>query len=207
VHKDYCKAAKDLDSKYHHNLDDELGPVKSVLLSLWLVAGKHEGMVLELDLGCFGELSAGFNDVCTFIARNRAVSCVGRYDDESPKEALCMFRSRIRRVWGHAAIFCLERPHLGPQPHAAPCARVATPNLTSRTTPSSKKSPQAPDAVFTPVRGERTGMSTSNRNVDVSVSQALVSRVRCEVTILCVFPEHPSRAKPHDALWADNPPI
>ena len=44
-------------------------------------------------------------DVCTFIARNRAVSYVDRYDDKSPKEALGMFRSRIRRVWGHAAIF------------------------------------------------------------------------------------------------------
>ena len=51
------------------------------------------------------ELSAGFNDVCTFIARNRAVSYVDRYDDKSPKEALGIFRSRIRRVWGHAAIF------------------------------------------------------------------------------------------------------
>ena len=30
---------------------------------------------------------------------------MGRYDDKSPKEALGMFRSRIRRVWGHAAIF------------------------------------------------------------------------------------------------------
>ena len=30
---------------------------------------------------------------------------VGRYDDKSPKGALGMFRSRIRRVWGHAAIF------------------------------------------------------------------------------------------------------
>ena len=28
-----------------------------------------------------------------------------RYDDKSPKEALGVFRSRIRRVWGHAAIF------------------------------------------------------------------------------------------------------
>ena len=50
-------------------------------------------------------MSAGFNDVCTFIARNRAVSYVDRYDDKSPKEALGLFRSRIRRVWGHAAIF------------------------------------------------------------------------------------------------------
>jgi len=30
---------------------------------------------------------------------------VGRYDDESPKEAFGMFRSRARRVWGHAEIF------------------------------------------------------------------------------------------------------
>ena len=37
--------------------------------------------------------------------RNRAVSYVDRYDDKSPKEALGMFRSRIRRAWGHAAIF------------------------------------------------------------------------------------------------------
>ena len=42
---------------------------------------------------------------CKFIARNRAVSYVHRYDDKSPKEALGMFRSRICRVWGRAAIF------------------------------------------------------------------------------------------------------
>ena len=34
----------------------------------------------RLGIGCFGELSAGFNDVCTFIARNRAVSYMDRYD-------------------------------------------------------------------------------------------------------------------------------
>jgi len=28
-----------------------------------------------------------------------------RYDDKSPKEALGMFRSRMCRAWGHAAIF------------------------------------------------------------------------------------------------------
>jgi len=33
VHKEYCKTAKDLDIKYHHTPDDELGPVKSTLLS------------------------------------------------------------------------------------------------------------------------------------------------------------------------------
>ena len=40
----------------------------------------------------FGELSAGFNEVYTFIARNLAVSYVDRYGDKSPKEALGMFR-------------------------------------------------------------------------------------------------------------------
>ena len=39
------------------------------------------------------------------IKITRAVSYMDRYDDKSPKEALGMFRSRIRRVWGHAAIF------------------------------------------------------------------------------------------------------
>ena len=58
------------------------------------VAGKYEGTVLGLGIGYFGEFSAGFNDVRTFIARNRAVSYVGRSDDKSPKEALGMFRSR-----------------------------------------------------------------------------------------------------------------
>jgi len=30
---------------------------------------------------------------------------VDRYDDSSPKEALGVFRSKIRRMWGYAAIF------------------------------------------------------------------------------------------------------
>ena len=46
VHKEYCKAAKDLDSKYHHTPDNEIGPVKSALLSFGPVAGKHNGTVL-----------------------------------------------------------------------------------------------------------------------------------------------------------------
>ena len=33
------------------------------------------------------------------------MSYVDRYDDKSPKEVLGLFRSGIRRVWGHAAIF------------------------------------------------------------------------------------------------------
>jgi len=105
VHKAYCKAAKDLDSKYHHTPDDEIGPVKSALLSFGPVAGKYKGTALGLGIGCFKELSAGFDGVCTFIAPNRAVSYVDRYDEKSPKVALGMSRSRIRRVWDHAAIF------------------------------------------------------------------------------------------------------
>jgi len=42
------------------------------------VAGKHEGTVPGLGIGCFRELSAEFNDICTFIARSRAVSYVNR---------------------------------------------------------------------------------------------------------------------------------
>jgi len=63
MHKEYCKAAKNPDSKYRHTPEDEIGPVKSALLSFGPVAGKYEGMVLGLGIGCFGELSAGFNGV------------------------------------------------------------------------------------------------------------------------------------------------
>ena len=101
AHKAYCKAG----SKYHHYPDDEIGPFKSVLLSFGPVAGKYEGSALGLGIGCFGGLSAGFNGVCTIIARIRAVSYVDRFDDKSPKKALGMIRSRTRRVWGHAAVF------------------------------------------------------------------------------------------------------
>ena len=92
MHKEYCKPVKNLDSKYHHTPDDENGPVKIAPLSFGPVAGKFEGTVLGLGIGCFSELSAGFNDVCTFIARNLAVSYVDRYDDKPPKEALGLFR-------------------------------------------------------------------------------------------------------------------
>jgi len=73
VHEEYCKAVKDLDSKYHNTPDDELGPAKSAFLSFGPVAGKYEGTVFGLGLGCFGKLSAGFNYICTFIARNCAI--------------------------------------------------------------------------------------------------------------------------------------
>jgi len=59
VHKAYCKAAKDIDSKYNHTPDDEIGPLKSALLSFGPVAGKYKGKVFGLGIGCFGEFSAG----------------------------------------------------------------------------------------------------------------------------------------------------
>jgi len=83
-------------------MDDENGPVKYALFSFGPVAGKYEGTVLKLDISCLGKLTAGFNGVCVFIARYRELSYVGHYDGKSPKEALGMIRSRIRRVWGHA---------------------------------------------------------------------------------------------------------
>jgi len=96
---------EDLDSKYHITPDDKNGPVESTLLPFGPVVVAYEGTALGLGIGCFGKFSAGFNGVCTFIARNCAVSYVGRYDDKSPKEALGMFRSRNRLVRGHATVF------------------------------------------------------------------------------------------------------
>ena len=98
MHKEHFKAAKDLDSKYHHTPDDETGPVKYALLSFGPVAGKYEGTALGLSIGCSEELFVGFNGVCTFIARNRALSYVDRYVDKTLKKALGMFRSRTRHV-------------------------------------------------------------------------------------------------------------
>ena len=51
VHKEYCKAANDLNSKYHHNPSG-----KNALLSFGPVAGKFEGAAIWLGIGCFGEL-------------------------------------------------------------------------------------------------------------------------------------------------------
>ena len=76
MHKEHCKAAKDLDSNYNRTPDNEIGPFKYALLSFEPTAGKYEGTALGLGIGCFGELPAGFNDVCTFIARNRTASYV-----------------------------------------------------------------------------------------------------------------------------------
>ena len=132
------------------------------------MAGKYEGTVLGLGIGCFGELLAGFNGVRTSIARSCVVSNVDRYDDKSLKEALGMFRSRIRRAWGHAAFspgaasswIAAGSSLTCSHPPPVPCVRVASPVLTLRTTISITRSPLTPDAAFTPVRGGRIGMST-----------------------------------------------
>jgi len=76
VHKEHCKAIQDFDNKYHYTPDDEIGPVKSALLSFEPVAGKYEGTTLGLGIGCMGELSVRSNEIYTPIARNRAVSYV-----------------------------------------------------------------------------------------------------------------------------------
>ena len=95
-----------------------------------------------------------------------------RYDDKSPKEVLGMFRSRIRRVWGRAAIFAwsdliLDRSRklVGLQSPAACATRVggdSNPNFENYDL-FHAQSPDigTPGVGFTPVRGGRTGMSTS----------------------------------------------
>ena len=80
-----------------------------------------------------------------------------------------MFRSRIRRAWGHAAVFAWSdlaldrsRKPVGLQSPAACATRVGSdsdPNFENCA--SSTPSPQTPGTVLKPVRGERTGMLTS----------------------------------------------
>ena len=85
------------------------------------------------------KLPTGFSCVNTFIARNRAVSYMDRYDDKSPKEALGMqgivacgamriFSPGATSSWTGAAssLACSLPP-------PAPRVRVATPILTSKT--------------------------------------------------------------------------
>jgi len=76
----------------------EIGTVKFALLSVGPVAGKYEGTILGLGIGYIGELSAGFTDAFTFIARSCKRPYVDRYDGKLPKE---MSRSSIRP--GHRA--------------------------------------------------------------------------------------------------------
>jgi len=80
-----------------------------------------------------------------------------------------MFCSRTCRVWGHAAVFAwsdliLDRSRklVGLQSPAACATRAdGDSDLTLRTATSSTHSPRTLDAVFTPVHGERIGMSKS----------------------------------------------
>ena len=61
--------------------------------------------MVGLAIGCFGELSSEFGELCSFIARNMTVEHLQYYDNKTPEQALNMFRSRIQSVWGHAATF------------------------------------------------------------------------------------------------------
>ena len=64
---------------------------------LWR-AGQARGHGSRAPHRLLRRMSSGPDGVYTFIARNRAMSYVDRYDDKSPKEALGMFCSSIRRV-------------------------------------------------------------------------------------------------------------
>jgi len=82
-HKEHCKAAKNLDSKYNHTPVDENDPVKSAQLSFGPVAGKYEGSLLAASESCLLDPMA----FVRFIPFSRALSYVDRYDDKAPKEA------------------------------------------------------------------------------------------------------------------------
>jgi len=118
VQKAYCKAAKDLDSKYHHTPNGKIGPVKSSLLSFEPAAGKYEGTVLGLGSGCFGELPAGFNDVCTFIARKSCVILRGLLRRQVAQGGPGHVPFKDPPRVGSCGHFRLERPHFGSQPQA-----------------------------------------------------------------------------------------
>ena len=106
VHTEYVHAARGLDAAYHSDTPaGQEGPVLSRLLSFGAAAGPKKGRVVGLAIGCFGELSSEFGELCTFIARNMTVEHLQFYDNKTPEQALNMFRTRIQRAWGHAAIF------------------------------------------------------------------------------------------------------
>ena len=67
--------------------------------------GPNKGRVVGLAIGCFGELSSEFGELCSFIARNMTVEHLQYYDNKTPEEALSMFRSHIQSARGHAATF------------------------------------------------------------------------------------------------------
>jgi len=70
-------------------------------------------------------------DSKAFTRSSQSTARADRYEDKSPKEALGMFRSRPRRVWGHAAVFAWsdlildrKRKLAGLQSPAAPAPRA-----------------------------------------------------------------------------------
>jgi hypothetical protein len=133
VHTEYVRAARGLDAAYHQGTPaGQEGPVLSRLLSFGAASGPKKGRVVGLAIGCFGELSSEFGELCTFIARNMAVEHLQYYDNKTPEEALNMFRSKIQRAWGNAAIFAwadliLDRSRtlVGMQSPAATAAAAA----------------------------------------------------------------------------------
>ena len=73
---------------------------------------------------------------------------MSHYDNKLPKEALAlgMFRSKICRVWGHAAVFARSdlifdrsRKLVGLQPTAACATRAGGSGLSGWTSPPQKK--------------------------------------------------------------------
>jgi hypothetical protein len=88
--------ARRLDALYHSGTPTDVdGPVLSRLLSFGAISGPNKGRVVGLAIGCFGELSSEFGELCSFIARNMAVEHLQYYDNKTPEKALNMFRSRV----------------------------------------------------------------------------------------------------------------
>ena len=106
-----------------------LGFSRSVLL---LASAGHKVRVVGLAIGCIGDLSSGFDELSTFIARNLTVEHLQCYDNKTPEQALNIFRMHIQPVWGHAAIFDwadlifgLSRALVGPRSPEAVAAAAA----------------------------------------------------------------------------------
>jgi hypothetical protein len=163
VHTEYVRAARVLDAAYHPGTPaGQEGPVLSRLLSFGVASGPKKGRVVGLAIGCFGELSSEFGELCTFIARNLAVEHLQYYDNMTPEEALNMFRSKIQRAWGHAAIFAgLTSSWIGAGPwwgcsHRRPPPLLPLATLTSTTTTSFMQRTLTLDNVSMPARGGPT---------------------------------------------------
>ena len=135
---------------------------------------KHEGTVLGLRIGCFGEclqdpmastrLSRAIVRCPTWIDTTtsrprRPLACSAQVSAAS--EVMRPFSPGATSSWTEAASsMAFSRPP------PAPRVRVATPILTSKTATSSTPSPRTPGAAFTPVRGGRTG--TAMRGASIS---------------------------------------